>query len=110
MGMFDFFMDAGNYEDRKVANFVDDDFTIDTCSVSDGRKNYETAVMHILYNDNKWIIVEAYDTKEEAQKGHDKWVKIMSSKELPKSLKDCQNAEISEFLDEDDLIFEKQVI
>ena len=110
MGMFDFFMDAGNYEDRKVANFSNDDCTIDTCSASDGRQDYETAVKHILYNDNKWVIVEAYDTEEEAQKGHDKWVKIMSEKELPESLKDCQNAEISNLLDSDDLIFKKQAV
>ncbi len=86
----------GNYEDRKVDRFEEsDDLVIDTCLVTDGDLSYETAVSHKNYNDREWIIVEAYSDKESAQKGHDKWVKIMTADKLPKVLEDCLNSSIS---------------
>lgn len=109
MGMFDFLLMADNYEDRAVDRFESEDMIIDTCFCNDGKLPYETAVQHKEYNDNKWIIVENYPDKEQAQKGHDKWVAIMTSKELPEFLQDCQNAEISEFLDVADLKFYRNV-
>jgi len=110
MNMFDFLMDAGNYSERKVDNFENEDCIIDTCAVSDGNKPYETGIQHILYNNNQWVIVEAYNSKDEAQIGHDKWVKIMTSENLPDTLKDCQNAGIAGFLDAEDMVFKKQAI
>ena len=94
MGMFDFYNDIDNYEERKVANFEGEGFVIDTAAASDGRQPYETGIEHPEYRNGRWVIVEAYNTKEEAKVGHDKWVKTMTAKELPKELIDCANAEI----------------
>jgi len=98
--MFNFFDMMNNYEDRKIDRFENKDVMVDTCSVSDGSHPYETAVQHIFYNNNVWIIVQAYDTKEEAQEGHNKWVKIMTSEPLPDYLMDCNNSGISQLADE----------
>ena len=69
--MFNFlFMDE--YKNRVVDNYKGDGFTVDTASVNDGNHPYETGIEHTEYNDGAWIIVEAYDTKEDAQIGHDK--------------------------------------
>lgn len=94
--MFGFLQDAGNYEQRKVGC---DDFEwgfISTAAVSDGAKPYETAVQHKQYGDGNMVIVEAYDTKAEATKGHAKWVATMTADVLPKVLKDCCNSDISQ--------------
>ena len=80
---------AGNYEERKVVNFKRDNLIIDTCMVTDDPEYpYETAVKHPEYNNNEWIIVEQYHTKEESKIGHDKWVENMTG-ELPDELPDC---------------------
>ena len=76
-GMFDFLQDMGNYEARKVDTYEENDLFVDTCAVSDSTQPYETAVQHPAYNNGKMVIVELYDTKEEAQQGHDKWVDLM---------------------------------
>ena len=72
-----------NYEDRKVANTTvianGKSAEIDTCRVMDTSQPYETGVHHPDYNENKWIIVEQYDTEYAAQVGHDKWVGIMEN-------------------------------
>ena len=74
---------------------------IDTCGgMSDSLHNYETAVQHPEYNDGKWIIVESYDTEEDAHNGHEKWVKIMTSDFLPAELKDVSTATIALLCDE----------
>jgi len=99
MGMFDFMMDEGTYDLRKIDRFEEGQLIVDTCKVSDGMKPFETAVTHPKYNDGKWIVVQAYTTKEEAQCGHDYWVRTMTNKTLPKSLKDCCNAGISALLE-----------
>lgn len=88
----------GNYENRKVGR---DDFPwgfISTCSVTDGAHPYETAVEHTAYNDGKLVIVEAYDSKDDAELGHAKWVATMTAKKLPASLTDCANAEVSQMI------------
>jgi hypothetical protein len=97
--MFNFFGMMGNYEDRKVDNFKNEDVEVDTCSVTDGEHDYETAVSHFQYNDKQWVIVESYDTKEEAQEGHNKWVEVMTSEKLPEYLKDCNNSGVSQLGD-----------
>lgn len=72
---------------------------VDTAEVSDGSRPYETGVSHPEYNEGKWVIVEAYHTWDAAMKGHEKWVATMTSEDLPTSLKDCLNGEISQLLD-----------
>lgn len=97
--MFDFFSMVGNYEQRAVARFEEGHLIIDTCAVTDSTQPYETGVCHPAYNDGAWVIVELYDTKEEAQVGHDKWIKTMAADELPDSLRDVSSAGIAELCD-----------
>ena len=52
------------------------DITIDTCVAMD-TDIPETGIER-LNIEGKWIIVEQYKNKEEAIKGHDKWVKLMT--------------------------------
>ena len=77
MGMFDFINDIGNYEERKVARYEKGNLFVDTARVSDSSKPFETAICHPAYNDNELIIVELYDTIEEAQAGQQKWIDVM---------------------------------
>lgn len=91
--LFDFLNDVGNHDERKVDRYKNDTLTIDTAYVSDGTKPFETAVAHPSYNERKWVIVESYDNKDEAQIGHDRWVRIMTT-DPPTVLVDCCNAEI----------------
>jgi len=83
------------YELRKVDNYTKGEVQVDTCLVTDSEQPYETGACHPKYNKGDWVIVELYDTKELAQKGHDKWVKLMTAKKLPKSLKDVSSADIA---------------
>lgn len=87
----------GNYESRKVGRWNSEDGTrmVSTCSISDGKHPFETAFQHEDYNNGEMIIVEAYDTKESAKNGHDKWVTIMTEGQLPDELVDCCNSEAS---------------
>lgn len=98
LGLFSFMGMFGNYEQRKVDRYESpgiDGLMVDTCAVTDSTWSYETAVMHPAYNDGKWVIVEGYETKEKAQTGHKRWVKKMTSKRLPKTLRDVSTAEIT---------------
>ena len=91
MGLFDFLEMSGNYEERKVANYSEGKLVVDTCAVTDSSKPYETGITHPDYKDGDWIVVELYDTKEQALEGHDKWVKKMtgtSERADSKNLKD----------------------
>lgn len=94
--MFDFLLDVGNYEDRKVDRSEFEWGFISTARVSDGSQPFETAVQHPDYNDGSMVIVEAYATKALAQEGHKKWVEIMTAKKLPGSLTDCANSMIAQ--------------
>jgi len=98
-GFMDFISMWGNYEERKVDRFEKEGLLIDTCAVNDSDKPFETAISHPMFNDGKLVVVELYDTKEQAQKGHNKWVKIMTKKKLPKSLKDVSTAEVAKLCD-----------
>ncbi len=95
--MFDFLL-AAPFEDRKVARHKAGDLIVSTVSMNDGRKPYETAVCHPDYNDNKWVIVDCYDTREEARLGHEHWIAVMSQEELPDELIDVANSKIQQFL------------
>jgi hypothetical protein len=96
--MFNFLDMRDNYDSRKVDNTVlDGSTTIDTCYVNDGSKPYETGISSPKYNHGMWVIVENYNTKEDAQKGHNKWVGIMSCDKLPEKLVDCNNSMVQQF-------------
>jgi hypothetical protein len=95
--MFNFLFMEGSYEGRKVGRFDADWGFISTAEVNDGELPYETAVAHNAYRDGgDMVIVEAYDTREGAVLGHERWVKKMTAKNLPKQLVDCCNAEIAQ--------------
>lgn len=98
--MFKFLTDFGTYEDRKVARFESQDLLVSTAAVSDSEYPFETAVSHREYDGGSWIVVENYDSREEAQEGHKKWVDIMTSEFLPDALHDVSGADIAQFLDE----------
>jgi len=87
---------VGNYQDRAIDRYEVDNVVIDTCSVTDSAQPYETGVRHPNYNDGLYVIVEMYDTKEQARKGHDKWVKIMTAETLPDKLVDVSSATVAE--------------
>lgn len=85
--IFGFLSDVGNYEDRLVENTkLPNLAVVDTVRVSDAEKDYETAVSHPDYNEGDWIVVEAYDTAQQAKEGHAKWVNVME--EPPDMLED----------------------
>ena len=85
----------GNYEQRKVARYEEGELVIDTCSVTDGNKPYETAVAHPQYDNREFIIVDAYDTREESLAGHENWVSKMTTEPLPNELVDCLNSDVA---------------
>lgn len=98
--IFGFLSDAGNHSERLIDSFKGkDDLAVDTCAVSDSAQPYETGIKHQAYNNGDWVIVELYDTKKEAQAGHDKWVKVMTADLLPDRLVDVSSCGITELLD-----------
>lgn len=100
MGLFDFVLDIGTYAERKIDNYNGKDgLVVDTCAISDSNKPYETAVEHPAYDEGKMVIVELYDTKEEAQKGHDKWLKRMTTGKLPETLRNVFTASVTSLCD-----------
>ncbi len=100
--MFSFLDMMGNYEERKVDNYSKDGLEVDTAAITDSSKPFETAVKHPAYNGGEWISVELYDTKELAQKGHDKWVAVITSRNLHKPLKDVSDCIIAQMRFDDD--------
>jgi hypothetical protein len=98
--LFGFINDITNYQDRVIGRYDGDDekTMVSTARVSDGRHPYETAFRHPDYNEGKMVIVEAYDSKDDAAAGHSKWVKVMTDGPLPDVLIDCENSGISEVL------------
>ena len=96
---FDFIRDMGNYDERCVGRYDNDDLMVSTARVSDGAQPYETAVAHPKYNDGDMVIVEAYDSGGEAKAGHERWVATMTNGKLPTQLTNCCNAGVSQMLD-----------
>lgn len=94
--LFDFMNDMGNYKERVVDHYEQDNLTIDTCFISDSSKDYETGIQHPKYNNGKWVIVELYDTRDEAVAGHKKWVLRMTTHALPEYLTDVSDCDIAE--------------
>ena len=91
--LFDFLLNPPTPLARFESN--DGECIVDTCLAGDTRE-YETGVVHPRYNDGKWVIVEEYDGEKKALIGHAKWVKKMSAKVLPKSLRDVSTSEIAQ--------------
>lgn len=93
----DFLSMMNNHEKRVVDNYDEKGdetgLVVDTCAVSDSDQPFETGIKDPRYNNDEWIIVEMYDSKEEAQTGHDKWVKLMTEAP-PNQLKDVSTAEV----------------
>lgn len=85
-----------SYEDRVVSHFEEGDLIVDTAEVTDGKQPYETGICSLYYNEGKWVIVEAYDTKEEAEIGHNCWVEKMTKDALPTTLVDCVNCQVAD--------------
>ncbi len=83
---------SDTYEERVVGKFTQAGILISTAHVPDGQQPIETCIIHPEYGNSLSIIVEAYDTIEDAREGHEKWVGVMTSTELPDSLTDCANA------------------
>ena len=96
--MFNFLDMMDTYEERKVASFEKDDLFVSTVRVTDSVEPYETAICYPKYNEGKLVIVEMYDTKEEAEAGHKKWVTLMTAKKLPEKLTDVSTSEIKQLL------------
>lgn len=97
MGLFDFLADMGNHAERAVAQYNKDGLYVDTCRVSDSSKPFETAVSHPAYNDDKLVIVELYDTIDDAKEGHEKWVGKMLNNP-PQQLIDVSTATVANLL------------
>lgn len=96
----DIFGMIGNYEARKVDRFEGEDgFFISTAEVTDSPRPFETAVAHPNYYDGEILIVECYDTREEAQTGHDLWVEKMTADVLPESLTDVGESGIAQLVE-----------
>jgi hypothetical protein len=76
--MFNFLF-SNNYEERKVDRCEVDGLIVDTCAVDDGIKTYETGVFDEEYH-SSFVIVEAYETYDQAIAGHRKWVETMKSR------------------------------
>ena len=92
--MFGFMGMMENYDDRKVDRYEAEGMIISTASVTDSDWIYETAVSHLSYNNGDWIIVEGYDDKDIAEKGHKKWVNKMTADELPETVEDISTADV----------------
>lgn len=68
-----------DYKKRLVArdDKLDPDelpFCLDTVAVNDREWMYETAIQHPKFNDNEWIVIRGYNTKEEAEAGHEELI------------------------------------
>lgn len=92
--MFDFMLMFEPYENRKVARFENGDLIISTARVTDTEHPFETGIAHPQYNRNHIIIVEEYDSLEDAKEGHERWVAFMTKGDLPDELIDVSSSHI----------------
>ena len=70
---------------RRPFNTKGKDWVVDTAYTSD-TGYFETGIKSERLNSETWIIVEQYENKKEAEKGHRKWVKYIKTN--PKRLYD----------------------
>jgi len=73
------------------------DWGVSTAQMFDTDNPYETAIKHPSYHDGEIIIVEEYATREQAERGHQKWLAIMRAPMLPATLEDVSTAGIAKF-------------
>ena len=88
--------DPRSLEERCVDRYEDDNLLVSTVTTRDRGQLFETAIKHPQYNNGALVIVQEYNTKEEAQVGHDEWVEKMTQNELPKELMDMSTCKIAE--------------
>lgn len=110
--LFDFLKMAGNYEERKVARYQEGNLTVSTCRVCDSKFAFETVVAHSAYKEGNFIVVENYNTVEEAEGGHERWVKRMTRGTLPESLTEVGGNKLLELLNrctghQEQLVFQR---
>ncbi len=79
------------WENRRVSTTLVDDWKVDTSYTPD-TKCFETGIKHPLFNHGEWIIVDEYETREEAVRRHKEWVKHMSTN--PTELTSIQTDEV----------------
>lgn len=87
----------GNYDRRMIARLEHEDVVLSTAYVDDSLKPIETAIKHPDYHD-AFVVVEVYDTEEEARKGHKKWKERVIKNTLPKTLKDVGMSKVTRML------------
>ena len=92
--LFDF-LNMPSYDQRKIGRHEEENLIVSTVTVTDSAAGHETAVSHPDYNNGSYIVVEEYYTREDATIGHEKWVKLMTSEDRPKELKDVSTCEIA---------------
>ena len=72
---------------------------------------YETGVSHPQYRGGAIIIVEEYETEQQAEQGHEGWVAAMTSDTLPPQLEDVSLlGTLIQFLAGDDMghVYERE--
>ena len=78
-----------------IDRFKDGQLIVSTVQAPDADRP-ETAVAHPDYNGGKWVIVEHYNTVEDAEKGHTQWVKCMTADILPNELVDVSECGVAQ--------------
>jgi len=87
-------MENGQYFRDTAITTETEKYTVDTVFSSD-TGFWETGIICDGFNDNEWIIVDEYESKKDAEVGHDKRVKYM--KKSPKRLYDVHISETYKF-------------
>mgnify|MGYP001606919305 CR=1 FL=1 len=82
-----------NYAERCVANTVKNEFEVDTTYEQD-TGYFELAFSSPHYNDNYWIVVSEYATREEALIAHNEFVSLLDENGLPEAIKDIHCDEV----------------
>jgi hypothetical protein len=83
-----------------IGRYSDGNKIVSTIKAPDLKEpfKYETAISHPNYNDGNIIPVEAFVTREEAEAGHEKWVKLMMDDKLPAVVQDKSKSYFAEVL------------
>jgi len=110
-GIFDFLW-AAPHEERVVARdevqSKGQECTIDTAAVNDSPHPFETGIACPRYNSGKWVIVEEYDDKESAIRGHARWTKKMRE-DPPTKLVDVSSCGVASLaFGEDERVYEEE--
>ena len=102
--MFNFTGMEGNYDSRSIDRTNFSWGFISTARVTDGSKPIETAIKSDEYapldtpeKTDQMIIVESYDSVEDAEAGHEKWRLLMET-DPPNKLVDCCNSGIADLI------------